>query len=134
MAVPTFNTSTPTSIDGFTAPWSAHQQTMIGTSLPEYLEAVDTFRNRLIHGVLQITMHSTSHCVLHQCLSQGICSCTCSYRYANTINKVTFTQQQHMHTQTQCARHAALMLASTPYAREALATDMQCSQCTYSCK
>ena len=39
---------------------------------------MDTFRNRLIHGVLQITMQSIFRCILHQCSSQGMCSFTCS--------------------------------------------------------
>merc|ERR1712011_74084 len=73
----TFATSILSSIDGCTASCDAQQQTMIGTSLQKYLEAVCTFSNQLLHGVLQITTHITSHCILHQCLNQGICSCTC---------------------------------------------------------
>ena len=68
--------STLSSIGGFKAPSDALQQTMMGTSLQEFSEAVCTFRNQLIHGILQITMHITAHCILHQCLSQGICRCT----------------------------------------------------------
>ena len=61
--------------------------------LAKYFEAVWTFRDQLIHGVLQIIMHITFHCVLHQCLSQGICSCTCMWYVCKHNNKSCTTQQ-----------------------------------------
>ena len=101
-------TSTPSSIDGCTASCDAHQQTMIGTSLQTYLEAVCTFSNQLLHGVLQITTHITSHCILHQCLNQGICSCTCLQEVCKRH------QHPHPHTAAACTYALPVCKACCP--------------------